>query len=542
MSIYELSRRDLMRAGAVAGAVSGMAALTPLAHARMMPAEMDRDVFAQVVRELRAIVGDDWVFADEASTISYRKSFIPDLRGEHIPSGAVAPASVEQVQAILAVANRYRLPLWPVSTGKNMGYGMATPASSGQMILDLKRMNRILDFDAELGTILVEPGVTYQDIHDYIEANNLPYWIDVPTVGPIVSMVGNTLERGVGYTPYGDHFFMQCGMEVVLADGTILKTGMGSITNGNTWQAFKWGYGPYLDGIFTQSNFGIVVKMGMWLMPRPPAYKPFVARSGNFEDVAAITNTIRPFRMNNLIPNGVLIMGALYQLAMFKRRADIWLGSEPIPLDVLKAEAARNGLGMWNTYFALYGTEEIIAAIEPILRDAFTAAGAEVLTDAEMGGNPWFEHHKTLMRGGMTLEEIGLVRWWGPQGGAVAFAPVAPAKGDQTMAQSALATETMNRWGFDYAPAYAVGGRELHHIIFLMFDKGSNDSAARAEQCLAEMITRFGERGWAAYRSSVSTMDLVARQYGQANREVNARIKQALDPNHILAPGKQGIA
>lgn len=542
MSIYELSRRDLMRAGAVAGAVSGMAALTPLAHARMMPAEMDRDVFAQVVRELRAIVGDDWVFADEASTISYRKSFIPDLRGEHIPSGAVAPASVEQVQAILAVANRYRLPLWPVSTGKNMGYGMATPASSGQMILDLKRMNRILDFDAELGTILVEPGVTYQDIHDYIEANNLPYWIDVPTVGPIVSMVGNTLERGVGYTPYGDHFFMQCGMEVVLADGTILKTGMGSITNGNTWQAFKWGYGPYLDGIFTQSNFGIVVKMGMWLMPRPPAYKPFVARSANFEDVAAITNTIRPFRMNNLIPNGVLIMGALYQLAMFKRRADIWLGSEPIPLDVLKAEAARNGLGMWNTYFALYGTEEIIAAIEPILRDAFTAAGAEVLTDAEMGDNPWFEHHKTLMRGGMTLEEIGLVRWWGPQGGAVAFAPVAPAKGDQTMAQSALATEIMNRWGFDYAPAYAVGGRELHHIIFLMFDKGSNDSAARAEQCLAEMITRFGERGWAAYRSSVSTMDLVARQYGQANREVNARIKQALDPNHILAPGKQGIA
>ena len=59
---------------------------------------------------------------------------------------------------------------------------------------------------------------------------------------------------------------------------------------------------------------------------------------------------------------------------------------------------------------------------------------------------------------------------------------------------------------------------------------------------MEEMIIRFGERGWAAYRSSVSTMDLVADQYGAANREVNARIKQALDPNHIIAPGKQGIA
>ena len=151
------SRRELIAMG---GAVAGVAALTPLAHARMLPEQMDRDVFAGVVRELRAIVGDEWVFADEASTISYRKSEIPDLRGEHIPSGAVAPANVEQVQAILALANRYRLPLWPISTGHNMGYGMATPASSGQMILDLKRMNRILDFDAELGTILVEPGVT----------------------------------------------------------------------------------------------------------------------------------------------------------------------------------------------------------------------------------------------------------------------------------------------------------------------------------------------------------------------------------------------
>ncbi|MFC4255166.1 FAD-binding protein [Altererythrobacter xixiisoli] len=541
-----ISRRDILRSGAIGSAVIGAAALSPLARARMMPAEMDRDVFAAAVQELRAIVGENWVFADEASTVSYRKSFIPDLRGEHIPSGAVAPRTVEEVQAILKVANRYKLPLWPVSTGKNMGYGMATPASSGQMILDLKRMNRILDFDAELGTILVEPGVTYQDIHDYIEKNNLPFWLDVPTVGPIVSMVGNTLERGVGYTPHGDHFFMQCGMEVVLADGSVLRTGMGSVENGNTWQAFKWGYGPYLDGIFTQSNFGVVTKMGMWLMPRPPAYRPFVARSAEVEDIAKITDTVRPFRMNSLIPNGVLMMGALYQLAMFRRRDDFlgqgFDGKGAIPQELIKAEAKKNDLGMWNTYFALYGTDETIAATEPILRSAFEAAGAEVLTEREMNGNPWFEHHKTLMRGGMTLEEIGLVRWWGPAGGAVAFAPVAPAKGSETRGQTALATEIMNKYGFDYAPAYAVGGRELHHIIFLMFDKGDDENAGRAELCMKEMITRFGERGWAAYRSSVSTMNLVADQYGATNREVNARLKQALDPNHIIAPGKQGIA
>ncbi len=537
-----VSRRDMLVGSAAGTALMATGAIaSPLNGPRMLPPELDKDSFAAAVRELKAIVGERWVFADADSTISYKKSFIPDLRGEHIPSGAVAPGSVDEVQAILKVANTYKLPLWPISTGHNMGYGMATPASTGQMILDLKRMNRILDFDAELGTVLVEPGVTYQQLNDYIEENDLPYWLDVPTVGPIVSMVGNTLERGVGYTPYGDHFFMQCGMEVCLADGTLLKTGMGSARNSNTWQAFKWGYGPYLDGLFTQSNFGVVTKLGMWLMPRPPVYKPFVVRSANLEDVAKITDTIRPFRMNNLIPNGVLIMGALYQLAMFYRRNDIWQEDTPIPDSVLSDFANKNDLGMWNTYFALYGTDEIIAATEPILRGAFEATGAEVLTDDQMNGNPWFEHHKTLMRGGMTLEEIGLVRWRG-QGGAVAFAPVAPAKGAETYGQTALAKEIMEKWNFDYAPAYAVGGRELHHIIFLMFDKGSDEEAVRAEKCMEEMVTRFGEKGWCAYRSSVSTMDLVAQQYGEANRDVNARLKDALDPNHIIAPGKQGIA
>ena len=537
-----VNRRGVLQIGALGTAsLAAVAMASPLDGTRMLPDKIAPDQFRAAVKELRAIVGDAWVFADPDSTLPYLKSLIPDPQHRNVPSGAVAPASVEEVQAILKVANKYGLPLWPVSTGKNMGYGMATPASSGQMILDLKRMNTIIEVDPDLGTALVEPGVTYQDLRDYLDANNLPFWLDVPTVGPIVSPVGNTLERGVGYTPYGDHFFVQCGMEVVLADGSVIRTGMGSVKNSTAWQTFKWGYGPYLDGIFTQSNFGVVTKMGFWLMPAPPAYKPFVVQYDEIEDVAKITDTIRPFRMNNLIPNGVLIMGAAYQLAMFNRRADFWTEARQIPDDVIKAAARERGLGMWNTYFALYGTDEIIAAIEPIVRSAFEASGGRVLTEAEMGDNPWFQHHASLMKGGMTLEEIGIVRWRGPGGGMVAFAPVASARGEETKGQTALAKEILAKYDFDYAPAYAVGGRELHHIIFLLYDKSDPAEEQKADDCVREMIVRFAEKGWAAYRTGVSTMDLVAQQYGAANNALNAKIKQALDPNHILAPGKQGI-
>lgn len=62
---------------------------------------------------------------------------------------------------------------------------------------------------------------------------------------------------------------MHCGMEVVLPTGEVTRTGMGALPGNNTWQAFQYGYGPYPDGIFTQSNLGIVTKMGFWLMPDP---------------------------------------------------------------------------------------------------------------------------------------------------------------------------------------------------------------------------------------------------------------------------------
>jgi hypothetical protein len=75
------------------------------------------------------------------------------------------------------------------------------------------------------------------------------------------SVIGNTVDRGVGYTPYGDHFGMHCGFEIVLPNGEVMRTGMGAMPGSNTWQLFPYGFGPYADGLFTQSNFGIVTKM-----------------------------------------------------------------------------------------------------------------------------------------------------------------------------------------------------------------------------------------------------------------------------------------
>ena len=73
------------------------------------------------------------------------------------------------------MANTHKLPLWPISRGKNFGYGGAAPRLKGSVVLDLSRMKKI-EFDAENGTALLEPGVGFYDLYDYIQKNKLPYW------------------------------------------------------------------------------------------------------------------------------------------------------------------------------------------------------------------------------------------------------------------------------------------------------------------------------------------------------------------------------
>ena len=232
---------------------------------RLLPPGVDEATFAKALDAFASALGRQWVFSDPEPICRAIAIRTPSsTKNYFIPSAALAPASVEEVQACLRIANEFRIPLWPISGGRNLAYGGPAPRLPGTMTLDLKRMNRILEVDEKFGYALVEPGVTFFDLHKYLKDNDIKLWLDVPDPG-WGSVMGTTLERGAGYTPYGDQFMMQCGMEVVLADGEVVRTGMGALPGSTTWQLFKHNFGPYLDGLFTQSNFGVVTKLGKWL-------------------------------------------------------------------------------------------------------------------------------------------------------------------------------------------------------------------------------------------------------------------------------------
>ena len=134
------------------------------------PGVSERD-FERAVARFRSVVGSDWVFTSDEDVALYRDAYSPlwSEPEEKVASAAVAPDTAEQVQEIVRIANEFRIPLYPISTGRNLGYGGSAPALSGSVVLDLKRMNRILEVDERNAYALVEPGVSYFDLYRYIE-------------------------------------------------------------------------------------------------------------------------------------------------------------------------------------------------------------------------------------------------------------------------------------------------------------------------------------------------------------------------------------
>ena len=511
----------------------------------VVPQGVSKDDFLAAITKFEQIVGQDNVLTEEDRLTPYYKTMMPVDDAEYAASAGLQPTPTELVQAIVKVCDEHGIPVWPTSTGRNFGYGTyGTGNAKGhrhQVVIDFRHMNKILEVDAELGTALLEPGVTYQQLVDYLEEKNIPLWVSCPAPSAIASPVGNTLERGVGYTPYGEHFMMQCGMEVVLANGEVLRTAMGGVEGTHAWQVFKWGFGPYLDGIFTQSNFGIVTKLGLWLMPKPPVYKPFCIQFPDDDDIATIVDMMRPLRISGTIPNAVVFAYVLYEASAVFPRSKYYDGTGAMPKDAIEKMKKEEGFGAWNIYAALYGTKEQVDVNWQIVLDAVSAHGkGKIITEAEAAGTEPFDYRAALMRGGMNLQEFGLYRWRGG-GGSMWFAPVTVAKGSETLAQTKLATEILNKWGFDYCGEYIVGMRDMHHIIDLLFDKTDEEDTKNAHACMAELIEEFRKRGYAVYRTNNEFMDQVADCYGPVQRQVNQTLKRALDPKGIIAPGKSGI-
>jgi 4-cresol dehydrogenase (hydroxylating) flavoprotein subunit len=513
------------------------------------PPSLDAARFAEALKAMRSVVGKEWVFSSSEDVERYRDHMAFEDVAVNAPSAAVAPLGLDQIQKIVAIARDNHIPVWAISTGRNLAYGGSAPRKQGTVTLDLKRNNRILEVNDELCYAVVEPGVSFFQLYRHLREIGSKLWIDTPSPG-WGGIMGNMLERGVGYTPYGDRFLWQCGMQLILADGTVVETGMAAQDNssenalGN--HSYRYGGGPWIDGLFTQSNFGIVTKVGIQLMPEPPGYRPYLITVPEDDDIAQISEIIRPLKLAHVIPNAAVSCSLNLEAATSLDRRKYHEGPGPVPESGRKRMMADLNCGKWNFYASLYGPEPVMDAHWEVIRDSFaTIKGAKFFTLEERAkaGDVVAGYRAKLMRGEPNMTEFGILNWM-PNGAHLGFSPVAPVDGQIALDQARLATDICNRYGFDYTGMFIVGFRAMHHIVEPIFSRDDEEQRGRLIKMVSELIDEAAKRGYGEYRGHLTYMDQIASTYGwgdQALMKLSQRVKGALDPQGILAPGKSGI-
>lgn len=517
----------------------------------------------------KLIVGEMNVATDHATRQQYETTTFKTDRT--IPA-IIFPGSVEEVQQCLRIANRYRIPVYPISTGKNVGYGSRVPTADGCVILELSRMNRILDFSEDLAYVTLEPGVTQQQLYDFLKENKSTLWMDATGAFAGHSIIGNIAERGFGHTPYGDHFSNVSGMEVVMPQGDLLHTGFGQFPNAKAANVYRWGVGPYLDGLFTQSSLGIITRVTLWLMPAPEYFQSFFFSVEHHNELSGIIDLLRPLRLNGTLRSAMHIGNDYKVLSSIQRYP--WErtgGKTPLTRQILAKFAQEWDFGAWNASGALYGTRQEVASARKRLKRQLKGkvkklrfVDDRLLRLAEIIQKPYYrvtgvnlpEMLKIVkpvfgMIKGVPTDEMIPSTYWRKRGqsssqndpdrdgcGLLWIVPVAPTVGEHAMAIWEMVESTLMKYGFEPAVSITlITERAMDCVVSIAYDRAVPGEDERALQCHDELLRFLTTAGYYPYRLGVQSMGKLSGA-SVKNLTIIREIKSAFDPNRILSPGR----
>jgi 4-cresol dehydrogenase (hydroxylating) len=537
--------------------------------------------------ELRAIVGPAHVVADEPGCELHSRTTEPSSRRCR---AVVRPGSAAEVSAVMRLAARRGVPVWPFSRGNNWGYGTMNALEPGAIILVLERMNRILEVNGELAYAVLEPGVTQQQLYEHLELHHPDLISDCTDSTPLGSVLGNAIERGYGYTAGGDHFGQLCGLEVVLPSGELVRTG-GSGDACPTWNTHKWGSGPVLEGLFSQGNFGVVVKGGIWLQQRPEKLVLFTLDVERDRDLPAALDGLRKLALARVVQGHVHTVNAFQTLSLLQRYpADLLARGTRIPEERLAVLKARYGLPEWTAVGGLYGTAEQVRVAVRATARALEGAGKLSLFDAakvaqatrlvrfweRSQGRPLLAAVAKAIKSQVTPKDFALVALlpelygllqgkptWSvlrsayfksratpapddldparDRCGLMWLAPAVPMTGAHAQRVLDLVRPPFAELDFNLSACFTMmNERTLFFLLGIFFDQEHPAERERAAELYRGLHAALARHGYQHYRAGIPAWTDGGAASNPAHRLLG-EIKQALDPSGILAPGRYNL-
>ncbi|WP_073479588.1 FAD-binding oxidoreductase [Streptoalloteichus hindustanus] len=452
-----------------------------------------------LVEELRAVLGPEGVLDDLDVLDSYRRDMMP-LAPAGVPRAVALPADAEQVRAVVRACAAAGAPIVPRGAGS--GLSGAANAVDGCVVLATTRMNRVLEVDPDNRLAVVEPGVVNLDLRRAVEEHGLFYPPD-PSSYDWCTIGGNlaTNAGGLCCVKYGVTTDSVLGLDVVLADGSLLRTGRRTVKGVAGYDLTKLFVG-------SEGTLGVITRATLALRPLPQAPVTLVAAFGS--TAAAATAVSRIVRA-----------GAVPSLMEIMDRASIVAVEQNLRTE-LGAGAGSAALLLCQSDSGGEAARREIAAIERICADA----GSELVH--------WTEdlaEGRTLMAARRAvLPSLELYGSWLTEDVCVPRTRIA----DLINGSEAVGA----RHGLLVAVVGHAGDGNMHPTI--VYDPASEEQRARARRAFDEIMelglslggTITGEHGVGKVKR-----DWLAREIGPVALRTHRAIKAALDPGNLFNPG-----
>jgi len=525
------------------------------------------------LHEWEKAVGRENVITDTAKISYYENT---TFKTSQSVSAILTPKNREEVQACVRIANEYKTPLYPVSKGYNWGYGSRVPAESGCVVISLERLNNITGYDEELAYITVEPGTTFRQVYDFLKEKNSN--LIAPAIGSTsaASLIGNALERGVGQGIYADRFQHCCNMEVVLPNGEFIQTGFGNMENVHSKNIFKWGVGPTIDGLFSQSNFGIVTRMTFWLSRKPAYFQAIFYTIKNNDQLEKAVDALRQLKLEGTLTTASIISNS-HRILSMKRQfpwAEVKDDNATLPqryVDELEKNALKGAV--WVGDDAIMAptkaigkarakrVKQLLGAVVDdmiIINDRVARIGTmlwrpiKALTGVDLRELMYFFYNSTHL--GIPMEKQLSVCYWRKKTpvpanididrdkcGVISLTPSVPLQGSHVIKVMGIMENICRKYGFE--PNLGLKTMSERHLICvpqIIYDRETPGQDKKAMDCYNEMLKTLTDEGYPPYRLGVQSMDKMTSTSSEYVQLVNI-LKSSIDPNNIISPGHYGI-
>jgi len=448
---------------------------------------------------LAAIVGAGHVLTHKVDLVAYSYDATADVPRQ-IPDAVVMPANTDEICKIVNLARARGIPIYPRGAGTNLSGG-AIPLHRG-IVLSFQRMNRILEVDAENLTATVQPGVVIQELNNAAAPHGLIYPPDPGTVNT-ATMGGSVAENSGGLRglKYGvtKHYVM--GMEVVLANGDKVRFGGKTVKNVTAYDFSSLFVG-------SEGTLGIITKITVKLIPAPKFRRTMLATYQTIEDAG---NTVAGIIRAQVIPATLEILDRK-TIETVEAYAHVGLPTGAEALLLIEVDGMAEAVVLAEAEAVI----KTVAENRGVLRLAKSDAERDQLWAARRAALPAL----ASLNNTVVLEDATVPR--------------------SRITEMLVACAAIGRkYNLVLGTFGHAGDGNLHPTI--LADKNDADEMSRVHQAVEEIFEtalRFGGTLSGEHGIGIAKMKFLGSEIGESGLNLMRSIKDALDPTHLLNPGK----